>query len=142
MLVEDQHRRVVAHRRRSADQIPYLLIPWVRLSRQNPQVASRRFSDDGPAVIIGVVENPIVAVEWAEEAYLQLGVRIRVDDSRYPARLFESAIPFAAPIHDVDLAIRSLRVVRSRGLAASLEGLVVARDFIPTAKIAFEVDRL
>ena len=70
-----QQGHVVAERARAIDQCRALLSRGFRFTRQDPQLFAARFADDGPRVVIGVIEHPVIAyVERPEERHFELRV--------------------------------------------------------------------
>ena len=61
LLGREQHGCVVAKPCRSIDELPNFR--WTRSWRaaQNPEVTPGRLTDDGPAVVVRVIEYPIIA---------------------------------------------------------------------------------
>src|SRR5471032_2043018 len=93
-----QQRHVVAERAYAIDQCRALLSRWFRFTRQDPQVLATWFADDGPCVVIGVIEHPVVAhVERSEERHFELRVVRFRHYLRLPFGLPECSIHAAAP---------------------------------------------
>lgn len=105
LLGTQQHGCIVAELGRSIDQSLNCGRTRVGLTVQDPEVPPRGLTDDRPAVVVSVVEHPIITIEGTEETDLQLGVRLRIDHLRAASGFSCSAIWFATPVDDPDAAV-------------------------------------
>jgi hypothetical protein len=87
-----------------------------------------------------MVKHPVIAIERAEKADLQLGLGRRIDDLRRALGIVERAVGLAAPVPHRDLAIAAQRVFGGDAVAVFLETLLIARQFVPLARIALQFD--
>src|SRR5688572_21799948 len=95
---------------------------------EEPKVAARRFTDDGPGVVLSAVENPIIAdIEGAEERHLELRIAAIWDDLRLaidcPLRARNA--PLAAGVQHTDEAVIEHGVASGNAFAAPLESILV-----------------
>ena len=113
-----------------------------RLPRQYPCVFSAGFADQHPAVARIERQDPVVAIEGAEETDPQLGAMAARHDPGDSVGLLDRAVCRAAAIHHCHLF--SLRTVQRLGIrcAHRLKAVWQARNLVPGAVIALQVDSL
>ncbi len=111
-------------------------------ARENPEVVAARVADDRVAVVVGEVDDPIVAPEGTKEAHFKLCICMAIDHSSAPERrLFLAVEPiFPTAIEHIDFAIIAKRVGRRSSGAALLKALWKVGDFKPRSKVPRQVD--
>jgi len=135
--------RVIAELLCPPDELLNRRLARIGLARKHPQIAAARFANDRPTVIVCMIQDPVIAVEWPEEADLELRVRSPVDNLGAAPGFLGAAVRAPASIHDIDAAVSAQRVSgRYAGSARPFETLVVTRDFEPNAEITLQIDGL
>jgi len=105
------------------------------LATQDPEIATGPLADDRPAVILRVIEHPIIAVERTEEADLQFCIGRPIDHFGAASGIAQLSAGLPTPVEDVDAAVCPQRIVRRDALAAFLETLFVTGNLIPATEV-------
>lgn len=66
-----QQARVLAQLTNSCEDCRLSLLRWSGISRKNPEISALWFTHDRPTIVVGVIQNPVVAEKWSEKADLQ-----------------------------------------------------------------------
>src|SRR5690606_22622274 len=75
-----KERRVVPEALGPSDKFLDLLRCGRRFAGKDPQAAPGRLANNRPAIVVAAVKHPVIAVEWAKEADLELGAALLACD--------------------------------------------------------------
>ncbi len=142
LLRKDQTPGIKAPRLQCRQPVSDEGLTGLRLAGQYPQIAALGPGDDGPAVIIRQVDDPVIPEEGPEKADLELGIAACVGDPG--AALGDTGGPvqpvFQHEFEDPDHVVGPSLVLGDHAVAAAFETVIGTRDLEPSAQISIEID--